>query len=190
MDINKFTIDQKDNPMLLLIDFQDRLGPQIAEFDKIVERAAILKEVFDLFDLKYLATEQYPKGLGRTDARLLKLLDEENIVAKNTFDSYNEEIRKFVKENEVKKVLISGAETHVCVYQTARAMLADGLDVYLIEDAVSSYSLDLKQNALDNLKDMGAHVISSEMLIFDLIDGKDSENFKEVSNFVKKIRSI
>ncbi|MDD7305553.1 MAG: isochorismatase family protein [Peptoniphilaceae bacterium] len=190
MDINKYIIDKKDKPMLLLIDFQDKLGPQIAEFDKIVEKAIIVKEAFDVFDLDTIATEQYPKGLGRTDDRLLKHLDGEKIVAKNTFNSYTKEIRDFVKNNDIKKVIMTGAETHVCIYQTTRAMLEDGLDLYLLEDVVSSYNLELKKNALENLKDMGAHVISAEMLLFDLIDGKDSDNFKTISKLVKELRAI
>lgn len=189
-DLNKFTIDQKDGLMLLMIDFQDKLGPQIKGFDKIVEKTVILKKAFDLFGLKYLATEQYPKGLGRTDQRLLNLLDEENIVSKTTFDSYTERIKEFVKKENIKKVIVTGAETHVCVYQTVRSMLKDGLDVYLVEDAVSSYDKFLKKNALNNLKEMGALVLSSENLLFDLVDGKDSENFKEISSFVKDLRKI
>lgn len=188
--INKYTIDPKDKPLLLLIDFQDKLGPQIAEFDKIVERAVVVKKAFDAFGLDYFATEQYPKGLGRTDKRLLDLLDEEKIVAKTTFDSYTKEIKKFVKENDLTKLIVAGAETHVCVYQTVRTMLDKGLEVYLLEDVVSSYNLDLKKNALDNMKEMGAHVISAEMLLFDLIDGKDDQNFKEISNLVKEIRTV
>lgn len=188
--LKKYKIDPKDKLMLLLIDFQDKLGPQIVDFDKIVQRAVVLKKTFDVFGLDYIATEQYPKGLGRTDKRLLDILDEEKIVAKTTFDSYTKEIRKFVEENNIKRVVVTGAETHVCVYQTVRAMLDDGLKVYLVEDVVSSYNHELKDNALENLKDMGAHVISSELLMFDLIDGKESEKFKDISNLVKEIRSI
>lgn len=188
--LKKYKIDPKDKLMLLLIDFQDKLGPQIVDFDKIVQRAVVLKKTFDIFGLDYIVTEQYPKGLGRTDKRLLDILDEEKIVAKTTFDSYTKEIRKFVEENNIKRVVVTGAETHVCVYQTVRAMLDDGLKVYLVEDVVSSYNHELKDNALENLKDMGAHVISSELLMFDLIDGKESEKFKDISNLVKEIRSI
>lgn len=188
--IDKYTIDPKDRPLLLFIDFQDRLGPQIADFDKIVERAVVIKKAFDLFDLPTYATEQYPKGLGRTDKRLLDNLDEKKIVAKTTFDSYTKEIRKFVEKNEIKKVLVTGAETHVCVYQTVRTMLNEGLEVYLIEDVVSSYNHALKDNALANLRDMGAHVISAEIVLFDLIDGKDDPKFKEISNLVKDYRGI
>lgn len=188
--IEKYTIDPNDNIMLLMVDFQDRLASQILEFDKIVEKTVILKKAFDLFGLKSIATEQYPKGLGRTDDRLLKYLDEEKIVAKNTFDSYTEKVKDFVKENNIKRVVVTGAETHVCVFQTVRSMLEDNLEVFLLEDAISSYNLELKNNALDVLKDMGAKVISSEILLFDLVDGKDDDGFKDISNYVKEIRKI
>lgn len=188
--LEKYTIDPKDNIMLLMIDFQDRLAPQILDFDKIVEKTIIIKKAFDLFSLKSIATEQYPKGLGRTDDRLLKYLDEEKIVAKNTFDSYTKEVRDFVKENNIKRVVVTGAETHVCVFQTVRSMLEDGLEVFLLEDAISSYNLELKKNGLANLKEMGAVVLSSELFLFDLVDGKDDDSFKNISKFVKEIRTI
>lgn len=189
-NLSKYFIDPNKKTLLLMIDFQDKLGPQIAGFDQIVEKTAILKQAFDLFDMKTLATEQYPKGLGRTDERLLKLLDEDKIVAKTSFDSYTKKVRKYFEKNNIKKVIVTGAEAHVCVYQTARTMLKEGLEVILVEDAVSSYNEDLKENALDNLKDMGAIVVSSEMVLFDLIEGKESENFKDISNFVKDLREI
>jgi nicotinamidase-related amidase len=191
MGLKKYTIDLENKPMLMLVDFQDKLAPQIAQFDQITERSVILKKAFDLFGLETVATEQYPNGLGRSDKRLLDVLKEEDLVVdKTSFDSYTKEVKDFVKENEIKEVIVTGAEGHVCVYHTVRSLLKKKLKVFVVEDAVSSYSLELKENAIKNMRDMGAVIVSSEMVLFDLIKDSKHENFKEISNLVKEIRKI
>lgn len=188
--MKNFNIDKNDKMMLILIDFQEKLAPQIKDFDKITKRSVIIKKAFDLFGLKSLATEQYPKGLGKTDKRLLELLENDLIVEKTSFNSYTEEIKEIVKKEKIEKIVLVGAETHVCVFQTARALLDDSLDVFIVEDAVSSYDDFLKENGIKNLEKMGANIISTEMLLFDLIVGKDDDSFKDISNFVKELRKI
>lgn len=187
---DKKVYQKLSNTMLLLIDYQDKLGPQIAEFDQITERTVILKKAFDIVGLDTVATEQYPKGLGRTDKRLLDILGDNLIVEKTTFDSYTKEVEEFVKEHDIKDVVIAGSEAHVCIYQTIRALLEDGLRVFAVEDCISSYSLDQKERALKNIRDMGAVVVDTEMILFDLIKGSKNEHFKEISNFVKESRKI
>ena len=63
-----------------------------------------------------------------------------------------------------------------------------GLDVFYVDDAISSYSDELKKIARKSLRDMGAVLVNTELVLFDLaVDSKDP-NFKFVSNLVKEVR--
>ena len=63
-----------------------------------------------------------------------------------------------------------------------------GLEVFLVVDAVASFTEDLKATALRSLENMGAVIVNTEMVLFDLArDAKDS-HFKFISNLVKSLR--
>ncbi len=51
---------------LLLCDMQDKFRPNIAHFDDVVANSNRVLRAADVMGVATLATEQYPKGLGRT----------------------------------------------------------------------------------------------------------------------------
>ena len=58
-----------------------------------------------------------------------------------------------------------------------------------MEDAVSSYSEELKNIALINVRDMKALVVNTEMLLFDIARDSKDPHFKVISKLVKEIRA-
>ena len=60
------TYDNKENTLLLVIDLQEKLMPAIYESEKIIKNSKTLLKVFDMYGIKKIATEQYPKGLGQS----------------------------------------------------------------------------------------------------------------------------
>jgi len=54
-----------------------------------------------------------------------------------------------------RQVLLTGMETHICVYQTARDLLAQGYEVQVVTDAVSSRVGENKALGLSRMKDAG-----------------------------------
>ena len=60
-----------------------------------------------------------------------------------------------------------------------------GLDVFYVDDAISSYSDELKKISRKSLRDMVAVIVNTDLDIFELaVDSKDP-NFKFVSNLLK-----
>ncbi len=178
----------REKTLLLVVDEQPKLMKTMENGEKTVTNTITLLKAFKEYDMNYLATEQYPKGLGRSDDRLLDLIEDEKIFAKTLFDAAIPEVRDYIEEKEITKVLVVGAEGHVCIYQTVRSLLDMGLEVFLVEDAVSSFTEDLKKTALASLGQMGAVLVNTEMVLFDIaIDSKDP-HFKFISNLVKSLR--
>ena len=60
--------------------------------------------------------------------------------------------------------------------------------MYFVEDAISSFSNNQKEVAMNLMKGMGAFVLNTEMILFDLAQDSKSEHFKEISNIIKEIR--
>ncbi|QQN56185.1 isochorismatase family protein [Anaerococcus obesiensis] len=182
------TYDNKDNTLLLVIDLQEKLMPAIYESDKIIKNSACLLKVFEMYGIKKIATEQYPKGLGQSVDEIKENLDDENIFSKTSFDAITDEVSSYLKENKITNVIITGAETHICVYQTVRRLLFEGYKVFVVEDAVSSFNKEQKDLGLKSMSDMGASLVNTEMLMFDLASDAKDENFKEISKMVKNLR--
>ena len=182
------TYDNKENTLLLVIDLQEKLMPAIYESEKIIKNSKTLLKVFDMYGIKKIATEQYPKGLGQSVSEIKENLDDENIFSKTSFDAITDEVSSYLKENKITNVIITGAETHICVYQTVRRLLFEGYKVFVVEDAVSSFNKEQKDLGLKSMSDMGASLVNTEMLMFDLASDAKDENFKEISKMVKNLR--
>lgn len=182
------TYDNKDNTLLLVIDLQEKLMPAIYESDRIIKNSACLLKVFKMYGIKKIATEQYPKGLGQSVDEIKENLDDEHIFSKTSFDAITDEVSSYLKENKITNVIITGAETHICVHQTVRRLLFEGYKVFVVEDAVSSFNKEQKDLGLKSMSDMGASLVNTEMLMFDLASDAKDENFKEISKMVKNLR--
>lgn len=187
-DLKDDIYQDKTKTLLLVVDEQPKLMTTMENGERTTTNTLALIRAFKEYEMNYLATEQYPKGLGRSDERILAEISEEKIFAKSLFDAAIPEVVAFIKENGIKKVLVTGAEGHICIYQTVRSLLDMGLEVFLVEDAVASFTEDLKATALRSLENMGAVIVNTEMVLFDLArDAKDS-HFKFISNLVKSLR--
>lgn len=174
--------------LLLVVDIQPKLMVSVEEGERVTKNTVGLIKAFKAYDLPIIATEQYPKGLGRSDERILAELDDEKIFPKTSFNALIPEVLDFIKDKDIKNVVVTGAEGHICIYQTIRSLLDLGLNVFYVDDAIGSFTNDLKDGAKASLRDMGAVLVNTELILFDLaIDSKDS-NFKLISNLVKELR--
>lgn len=186
---NNDIYSKKDKTMLLVVDEQPKLMDTMENGELTIENTLVLIKAFKEYAMPILATEQYPKGLGRSDDRLLQEIAGENIFAKTIFDAATPEVLDFIKANDIENVLVTGAEGHVCIYQTVRSLLDYNLNVFLVEDAVASYTEDLKATALFTLEKMGAVIVNTEMTLFDIAYDSKDQHFKFISNLVKEMRS-
>jgi len=84
-----------------------------------------------------------------------------------------------------KHIVLTGIECHVCVYQTALDLISIGYNVHLVSDAVSSRTPENRQIGIDAIKSAGAHITSTEMVLFELLRTAADPKFKEIIKIVK-----
>lgn len=180
--------NKKDHILLLVIDEQPRLMNALENGENTVLNTITLIEASQKYQIPVLATEQYPKGLGNTDERILAKLDKNNIYEKTIFDAATAEVLDFIEKNNIKEVVIAGAEAHICVYQTTRSLLNLGINVFLPKDALASFKESQKEEALKTLREMGAVRTETETLLFDLARDSKDPNFKFISGLIKDMR--
>lgn len=176
-----------DNCVLVVVDVQEAFRKAIPDFGEVVARIAIAVRGFQILGRPILATEQYPKGLGRTVEELLFALpDDATIIEKSTFSSYGDE--GFVTELEKfesKQVVLCGIEAHVCVNQTAHDLLEAGYQVHLLTDCVTSRYEHDEEAGIRKILSSGAVSSSMEMALFEMMRDSRHEKFKEIQALIK-----
>ena len=178
----------KTKTLLLVVDEQDRLMVTMDSYEEIMRNTLALIDGFKEYDMHVIATEQYPKGLGRSNEKILEKIDEDKVFSKTIFDAAIPSVMDYIKENKIEKVLVTGAEGHICIYQTVRSLLDYGLEVFFVEDAITSFKKSQKDLAKTSLEKMGAVIVNTEMVLFDLARDSKDPHFKAISNLVKSLR--
>lgn len=182
--MDRFTLTRAET-VLLEIDTQERMVPVIKYKDQVIKNTQILIAAAREMGLPVLATEQYPKGLGRTVPELLDLLAEEDVFAKTSFTAFTDEVKEALGKLGRKKILVTGMETHVCVFQTVRDLLQNGYQVFVAKDAVASRTKENYLNGLDLMQSMGAVITNTEAAVFDLLKVSGTSEFKVMSRLIK-----
>lgn len=182
--MDRFTL-KRENAVLFIIDIQERLVPVMKYKNQLINNTNILIRAAKEMDFPIITTEQYPKGLGRTVPELLDQLDGDMIFAKNSFTAYTEEVKEALKKLGKKKVIIVGMETHICVFQTARDLIQDGYQVFLVKDACASRTKENFLNGLDLIKSLGGVITNTETVVFDLLKVSGTPEFKILSKMIK-----
>jgi len=176
---------QREHAALLLVDVQEKLAaamPQ-AELQRMVTRTCALVEGARALSLPIVYTEQYPKGLGRTVPPLRERLGSLVPVEKLRFSALDDAVRAQLCGR--RQVLVAGMETHICVYQTVRALAEEGTLPVLCADAVlSRFEVDVRIG-LQLATDAGAMVATVETALFDLLGEAGTPAFKRISAAVR-----
>jgi len=176
-----------DRTTFLLVDFQERLFAAMpAEAGRRHrEQARKLLEGAKVLGVPTLATEQYPNGLGPTVPELREWLTG-TPMEKRTFSCADApSCAGALAGLEGRTVVVAGMETHICVFQTVRDLLARGIPVQVCADAcLSRHKMDWKIG-LERARGLGVAVTTVEAVLFDLLGAGEGDRFKAVSRVVK-----
>lgn len=178
---------KRDDTLLIIIDVQKKLASVMKYREQIIRNICKLIKGCQILDIPILLTEQYPKGLGRTEKDILDALNNEvTPIEKMTFSCWDtsefvDEVREAAKNN----IILTGIEAHVCVYQTAMDLLASNYNLSIPIDCVGSRHGYNYEAGINRMREMGAGIYTLEMVLFELTQRSDIPEFKEISKLVK-----
>jgi nicotinamidase-related amidase len=176
---------RREQAALLIIDMQEKLMPVISGSAEIFANANRLIAGAQILKLPLIITEQYPKGLGHT-CKELQLPDNNSIIEKISFSCLlSQSVQSTLEKLQIRSLLLAGVESHICVLKTALDALARDYEVHVIADAVSSRRDCDKEIALARMRQAGAFIATTEMILFQLIDAAGNEEFKQISRLIK-----
>jgi len=175
-----------DQTALLIIDVQDRLYRAMHEKEVLAENIEKLIRGIRVLGIPLIATEQYPGGIGPTIPKIASLLEGVPVISKLSFSCCGDPVflDAFRALNR-KQVIIAGIESHVCVYQTTMDLLDRGYEVQIVADGVSSRTAWSRDLGLQKMRDEGAKITGTEIVLFELLKSAEAETFREISQIIK-----
>lgn len=180
------TILNKETTGLLIIDIQQRINAVMKYRKRAVENVIKLIKGFQILNLPIFITEQYRKGLGPTEKPILDILGSPAIVEKIHFSCCAApELMEQIRQMKIQQIVICGIETHVCVLQTALDFLAEGFQVHLVLDAVSSRRKLDHATAIDRMMQAGVIPATIESALFELLVQAGTPEFRQISQLIK-----
>jgi nicotinamidase-related amidase len=174
-----------EKALLVVIDVQGKLAEIVQDSDIVKENIAKLIQGMKALDVPVLWLEQNPSRLGGTSPEIARHMSGQPI-DKISFSACREErFLEAVKVSGRTQCIITGIETHICVYQTARELKKLGLDVEVVVDAVSSRTKENNAIGLSKMQAIGILPTSTEMILYELLQKADHEKFKTILKLVK-----
>lgn len=175
-----------ESSALVIVDVQERLMPAVVEPGRVLRNIDVLLKASGELKVPVLVSEQYPKGLGPTVAAVRNALPPDSVVEKITFSSAGSPafMDRLVGLGR-KQIVLLGAETHVCVLQTALAVAAADFDVFLVADACSSRTKENIELAIARMRANGIEIVSTEMVVFEWMERAGTPSFKIISQLIK-----
>ena len=183
------TLLSPTDTVLVVIDVQERLIAAMKKGPLVVWNTRRLIDGAKLFDVPVLVTEQYPQGLGPTVPELIAVLPESvPVFEKKTYSAclVPEFVDALRNNKNIRKVLLTGIESHVCVLQTALDLLSLGYEVHLVADAVSSRFASDYDIALRRLESSGVMLTTTESALFQWCRTAAAPQFKDLSRLVRE----
>jgi nicotinamidase-related amidase len=178
-----------ESSLLLIVDIQASLTaamPQSTAENMLTSSIRLVKSA-DFLKIPILLTEQYPRGLGSTDAKLASLLPKTTRNFEKTgfscctasgFDNA-------LENSQRKQIILAGMEAHVCILQTALELLARDYQVYVVEDAVCSRKAEHKSWALHRMQQLGITISNHESVLFEWLKDARHPDFRAISNMLR-----
>ena len=204
-----------EESQLVLVDYQARLMPVLFDAPQVMANAVRLARLAALVQVPTVLLEQSPDRLGPTAqplleatqaltaARLLRSLQkthfsgvEEGLSellrppvkpAGGNARSLPKHLQKPAPEQNLRpSIVLAGCEAHVCLLQTALALLEDEFEVWVVTDACSSRTERNRDAAFDRLAGNGAELVTTEMVAFEWLRTAEHEAFSELLKLVKQ----
>ena len=155
---------EREHTAALIVDFQERLVPAIADHEALMERVRILLRGLKALEIPMTVTQQYTKGLGMSVPEVWEASGETEYLDKISFSAL--EVAE-PKIHDKKYILVCGMEAHCCVLQTVIDLAGAGYVPVLVTDCIGSRRESDREMAIRRAEQEGAVLTSSEAILFE-----------------------
>jgi nicotinamidase-related amidase len=186
-----------DRSAVVVIDLQGKLLKMVHRSELVIAATRRLMKLAEIFGRPVILTEQYPEGLGSTDADVRALYDAlqtpKRYVRKVSFGccgepGFNEVLDGLLPDlpPDRRQIVVAGIEAHVCVMQTVVELLRAGSEVHVCWECVSGRGEEYRRHALERMQQAGAVLTNHESVAFEWARSKEHEAFRAVNRLLRE----
>jgi nicotinamidase-related amidase len=172
---------------LLVIDVQEGYRGHTVEHERMVRRVRTLVDAATVVAVPILATEQYPKGLGRTQPEVADgFAPDTPVIEKLSMSCCGQP--RFVAALDAlhrSQIVVCGIEAQACVNQTVHDLLARGYQVHVPYDAISARFETDYRVGWEKLVGSGAVPSTVEMVCLEWVRSAEAPEFKAIHTLIK-----
>lgn len=157
-----------DNVSIIIFNMQLEMIPLLHEGTQLLNSCCWLADVAQTLQVPTLIIEH--SKLGASSQALKEVAGAAAYLEKTWFDCCaHESIAHALEATGRRQVVLAGAESHVCLLQSALGLHQLGYEVSVMADASSARNLFDHQHALGSLAQAGIRVLTREMFFFECI---------------------
>jgi len=148
--------------LLLVIDVQndfinDHTKDYVSKIEKLINSNKYDEIVFTKFinneNSKWYKELNYKGCIDKQGQDIVIDTQEYKIVEKTIYSALNNELIKYIKENDIEQIYLCGFDTDACVQKTALDLFENNFDVYVLKDyCMCSKGVELHNIIINNLK--------------------------------------
>lgn len=174
---------------LLIVDMQEKVLPPVADAGPVTQQCVRLLHMARRLNVPITVSEHYPQGLGATVAAIREGAPDAPRLSKTHFSCWGEEalrgrLRELRRQGR-RQVVAAGIETHACLGLTVLDLQANGFDCFVVADATSARSAHSRELALQRMRQAGAEIGDSEMVLFEWLERAGTPEFKDLIELIK-----
>ena len=163
---------------LLVFNLQREFVPSLQKGQVLVDSCCWLSDLATHFDVPVLILNH--KALGQPLGSVTRIAPQAESVEVGHFScTESEGVQNFLKASGRLQFLLSGAETHISILQSAFSLPSGSC--FVVEDACSSRSLKDHDRACARLKAEGVSIVSKEMVFFEFLRHSLNPDYMELS---------
>jgi nicotinamidase-related amidase len=180
---------ERDDTVLLLVDVQTVLLEMCVDKERMIANCAAILDICMNCGIPVIMTVQNSPKLGVVVPELVSRIPHGTVYNKLQFSCFDDEpTAGAILDSGRRTLLVAGLETHVCILQTALEALQLGFCVHVAADGVTSRSHFNREIGLQRLGRAGVVISSTEMMIYELLKGAGTAEFRQALPLLKKLK--
>lgn len=175
-----------DSTVLIVTDVQGRLAQLMHEKEAFFQALTTTIRAMRVLKVPIVWLEQVPEKMGATTPEVARLLEPQKPIPKRSFSAWGDQkVRAELQQLNRRHVLLTGIETHICILQTARDLVAEGFAVQVMADAVASRSPLNKEIGLERIRNAGGVLTTLETATFEILREAGGPGFRDIIGLIK-----
>ncbi len=179
---------RREDALLVVVDMQEPFLRGIHDQEALIGNVRLLIQTAAILSVPILPTVQYAERMGGLVSEIAQALPADvcSPLDKLCFSCVsNDAFQSALAASRRRQVLLCGVETHICVSQTALGLAAQGYQVHVAADAVSSRSLEKHKLGMERMRDSAVLPCAAEAAVYELLREAGTPEFKEILKLVR-----